>query len=348
MEYVRPAYEVVIRSPNGKEFTVKKLDGKTGNTEGLVTSLSLTESRNQLARRATIRMYNRYIDKHGYPSKLFPVRSQVFIYAKGGGKTKREEVFRGYVWDTDYSLGNGVQLTLTCYDNMIYFMNSQILTYFSKGKRTEEIVKTLLERRGVKLTYDYSSITHPKLPLSGTLADVLTSDLLDEVQKKKGTKYSIKSHKGRIYIDKQGANRIVYQITRGDGGIMISYNKSVTMDGMVTRVVIAGKSDEDGKRKIEAKKERNRKTYGTLSRVIYKDGDTKLSEAKEEAKYILDENALPQKEYDITALDIPWIRKGDRVRVELNRETLHQYVVNEISHNCDQGTMTLNVRFLKK
>ena len=68
MEYVRPAYEVVIRSPNGKEFTVKKLDGKTGNTEGLVTSLSLTESRNQLARRATIRMYNRYIDKHGYPS----------------------------------------------------------------------------------------------------------------------------------------------------------------------------------------------------------------------------------------------------------------------------------------
>ena len=96
------------------------------------------------------------------------------------------------------------------------------------------------------------------------------------------------------------------------------------------------------------KRRRNGTGRRTASRVIYKDGDTKLSEAKEEAKYILDENALPQKEYDITALDIPWIRKGDRVRVELNRETLHQYVVNEISHNCDQGTMTLNVRFLKK
>ena len=99
---------------------------------------------------------------------------------------------------------------------------------------------------------------------------------------------------------------------------------------------------------MEARKERNRKTYGTLTRVIYKDGDTKLSEAKEEAKHILDESALPRKEYDITALDIPWIRKGDRVRIELNKGKEHDYVVNEISHNCDQGTMTMNVRRMKK
>lgn len=348
MKYERPVYEVVIKTPDGNQFTVKKLNVKTGETEGLVTSLSLTESRNQLAQKAVIRLYNRHIDKYGYPSQMFSVRSRVFIYAEGAGKTKKTEVFRGYVWDTDYSLGNGTQLTLTCYDNMIYFMNSQILTYFSKGKRTEDIVKTLMERRGVKLTYRYSSITHPKLPLSGTLADVLTSELLDEVQKKKGTKYNIKSHKGRIYIDKQGANETVYRITRGDEGIMSSYSRSVTMDGMVTNVLIAGKSDDNGKRKVEARKERNRKTYGTLTRVIYKDGDTKLSEAKEEAKHILDESALPRKEYDITALDIPWIRKGDRVRIELNKGKEHDYVVNEISHDCDQGTMTMNVRRMKK
>ena len=129
---------------------------------------------------------------------------------------------------------------------------------------------------------------------------------------------------------------------------MSSYSRSVTMDGMVTNVLIAGKSDDNGKRKVEARKERNRKTYGTLTRVIYKDGDTKLSEAKEEAKHILDESALPRKEYDITALDIPWIRKGDRVRIELNKGKEHDYVVNEISHDCDQGTMTMNVRRMKK
>ncbi|NBH61540.1 hypothetical protein D1155_07750 [Anaerotruncus sp. 80] len=338
MNYEIPTYKVVVKSP----------DGKTFDTAGIITGLTLTESKSQLAQRATIRMFNRYISKHGYPSNLFPVRSRVFIYAKGGGKTKREEVFRGYVWDTDYSLGNGTQLTLTCYDNMIYFMNSQILTYFSKGKSTKEIVKTLMERRGVKLTYNYSSITHPKLPLSGTLADVLTSELLDEVQKKKGVKYVVKSKKGKIYIDKQGSNEKAYCISRGSQSIMQSYNRSVTMDGMVTSVIIAGKSDENGKRKIEERVDKNRKTYGTLAKIIYKDEDTKLSEVKKEANYILDENATPQREYEVTALDIPWIRKGDRVRIEFNKGTYHDCVVNEITHNCDQATMTLNVRRMKK
>lgn len=338
MNYEIPTYKVVVKSP----------DGKTFDAAGIITGLTLTESKSQLAQRATIRMFNRYISKHGYPSNLFPVRSRVFIYAKGGGKTKREEVFRGYVWDTDYSLGNGTQLTLTCYDNMIYFMNSQILTYFSKGKSTKEIVKTLMERRGVKLTYNYSSITHPKLPLSGTLADVLTSELLDEVQKKKGVKYVVKSKKGKIYIDKQGSNEKAYCISRGTQSIMQSYNRSVTMDGMVTSVIIAGKSDENGKRKIEERVDKNRKTYGTLAKIIYKDEDTKLSEVKKEANYILDENATPQREYEVTALDIPWIRKGDRVRIEFNKGTYHDCVVNEITHNCDQATMTLNVRRMKK
>ncbi|NCE99990.1 hypothetical protein [Emergencia sp. 1XD21-10] len=338
MNYEIPTYKVVVKSP----------DGKTFDTAGIITGLTLTESKSQLAQRATIRMFNRYISKHGYPSNLFPVRSRVFIYAKGGGKTKREEVFRGYVWDTDYSLGNGTQLTLTCYDNMIYFMNSQILTYFSKGKSTKEIVKTLMERRGVKLTYNYSSITHPKLPLSGTLADVLTSELLDEVQKKKGVKYVVKSKKGKIYIDKQGSNEKAYCISRGSQSIMQSYNRSVTMDGMVTSVIIAGKSDENGKRKIEERVDKNRKTYGTLAKIIYKDEDTKLSEVKKEANYILDENATPQREYEVTALDVPWIRKGDRVRIEFNKGTYHDCVVNEITHNCDQATMTLNVRRMKK
>ena len=338
MNYEIPTYKVVVKSP----------DGKTFDTAGIITGLTLTESKSQLAQRATIRMFNRYISKHGYPSNLFPVRSRVFIYAKGGGKTKREEVFRGYVWDSDYSLGYGTQLTLTCYDNMIYFMNSQILTYFSKGKSTKEIVKTLMERRGVKLTYNYSSITHPKLPLTGTLADVLTSELLDEVQKKKGVKYVVKSKKGKIYIDKQGSNEKAYCISRGTQSIMQSYNRSVTMDGMVTSVIIAGKSDENGKRKIEERVDKNRKTYGTLAKIIYKDEDTKLSEMKKEANYILDENATPQREYEVTALDIPWIRKGDRVRIEFNKGTYHDCVVNEITHNCDQATMTLNVRRMKK
>ena len=42
MKYERPVYEVVIKTPDGNQFTVKKLNVKTGETEGLVTSLFLS------------------------------------------------------------------------------------------------------------------------------------------------------------------------------------------------------------------------------------------------------------------------------------------------------------------
>lgn len=340
-------YSVVILPPKGKKYVVKAMSASRDEPANLVTSLTLTEPKGQLAQRATIKMFNRYIDGRGYPSNLFPVKSRVFIYAKGVGEDKGKEVFRGYIWETNYTRADSSELTLTCYDNLIYFMNSEAIHYFSKGKKTKDIVGAVLKKRGVKYNYNYSNITHPKLPLSGNLADILTSKVLDEAKKKMGTRYVIKSVKDVVHIDREGSNQSIYRIPRGEQGLLLQYSRSVTMDGMVTNVVVTGKTDEEGKTKVETKVPRNKSTYGTLTRIIHKDEDTKLSEIKKEAKYILDENALPHKEYDITAMDIPWIRKGDRIKVEFNKGTFHSCIVNEITHNGNNNTMTLNVRRLK-
>ena len=88
----------------------------------------------------------------------------------------------------------------------------------------------------------------------------------------------------------------------------------------------------------------NRNKYGTLTKVVHKDEDTKLSEMKDEAKYILDENGAPHKEYDVTAMDIPWIRKGDKISLELSKGTYFSCIVEEITHKCDNSTMELNVK----
>ena len=348
MVYYRPMYSVVVIPPKGKKYVVKAMSASRGEAANLVTGLTLTEPKGQLAQRATIKMFNSKIDGHGYPSSLFPVKSRVFIYAKGAGVDKGKEVFRGYVWESNYTRSGSNELTLTCYDNLIYFMNSEALHYFSKGKKTKDVVSTILKKRGVKLKYNYSNIIHPKLPLSGTLADILTSRVLDETKKKTHTKYVIRSIKDVVHIDKEGSNQTVYRIPRGDNGLLIQYARLVTMDGMVTNVVVTGKTDEKGKTKVEAKVPRHKEDYGTLTRIINKDQDTKLSEIKEEAKYILDENSLPHKDYDITAMDIPWIRKGDRISVEFHEGTFHGCIVNEITHNGDDNTMNLNVRRLKK
>lgn len=347
MNYEKPMYSVLIITPKGTKYYVKKMG--TSLNSNLLTGLSLSEAKGQIAQKAVVRMFNRSMAGHGYPSSIFSVRSRVFIYAKGGGKSKTTEVFRGYIWSVDHNVGaKGSEVTFTCYNNLIYLMNSETLYYFSKGKTTKEILTTLFKKKGIKYKYNYLSITHPKLPISGSLADVMTSKLLDEVEKKRGTKYVVRGEKDAIVIDKTGSNKSVYRISRGTSGIMINYSKSVTMEGMVTKVIIAGKTDENQKTKVESTVKRNTKTYGTLAKIISKDGDTTEAEIEKEAKSILDDNATPHKNYDITALDIPWIRKGDRISAEFNRGTYHGCIVEEITHNTEDLTMTMSVRVLKK
>ena len=65
MLYYRPMYSVVVIPPKGKKYVVKAMSSSRGEATNLVTSLTLTESKGQLAQRATIKMFNRYIDGLG-------------------------------------------------------------------------------------------------------------------------------------------------------------------------------------------------------------------------------------------------------------------------------------------
>lgn len=348
MEYTPPKYSVAIVSPDGTRYVIKKIDDEKESESNIVVSLTLSEPENQIAQRVMIKVFNQYIEGKGYPSTLFPVKSRVFVYAIGVGVDDIKEVFRGYVWDgqLNISVSNGTQYTMECYDNLIYFMNSRISEYFSKGKSTKTIVTSLCKKRGISVNYDYTSKTHPKMPLSGTLANVLTEDILDTVIVKQGSKYVLRSIKDTLHVIAQGTNTPIYKISRGEQGIMLTWSRRITMDGMITKVVITGKTDDDGKTKIEATATKNTSKYGTLQTVISKNEDTTLAEAKKEAQNILDDNAEPFKEYDISALDIPWIRKGDRISAEFNKGTFVAAIVKEITHNCDDGTMDMVVRRL--
>lgn len=341
MDYIKPEYSVTIVTPDKTRYYVKQM-GKAAN---LVTGLELSEPDRQLAQKAVIKLANFKIPgaNGGYPSNLFQVRSRVFIYAKGAGKTKGEEVFRGFIWETRYSRSAERELELTCYDNLIYLMKSEVSMFFSKGKSTKAIVASICGKWGIKHKYNYVSITHPKLPLSGSLADVLASDVLDKVKKKKGTEYVIRSTKDVMEIAAVGKNQTIYQIDRAGRGIQLDFTKTVTMDEMATKVVIVGKTDKKGKAKIEATLKKNTKEYGTLQKVIHKDEDTKLKEVKAEAQELLKEHAVPDVQFDVRSLDIPWIRKGDKVQICFGT-SMTTCIVKAITHHATEGTMDLEVK----
>lgn len=324
-----PRYKVAIISGNTRY-----------NVTNAITKITRNENDGELAQRVSVTLAN--VDVAGKRlSDIFDVRNRVFVYADDGIK-KDEEVFRGFVWEKSNVHKKTKDLTLTCYDNLIYFQESEEYQFFSAGYSTKSICGTLCGKWGVKLNYNYESITHPKLPLRGNLADIFLSDLLDEVKKKKGKKYVMRSIKDEVNIDSVGSNKTIYNLYGGKDGNVTDTESTKTMQGMVTKVVILGQEDDNERAPVKDTVNGNTSTYGTLQKILSVGSGTTLSEVKTEAKELISESGKPREYFSITAVDIPWIRKGDKVKVSAGDMSGH-FIVTSIAHYGSDKTMTVEV-----
>lgn len=304
-----------------------------------ITQLSPRENDGEIAQHVSIVLANIQVDSQ-YLSDIFDVRDRVYVYADDGDGKK--EVFRGYIWARPYSNKLKKELELSCYDNLIYFQESEEYQYFSAGYSTKSICNTICGNWGVQLEYTYSSITHPKLPLRGNLADIFLSDLLGEVKKKTGAKFVIRSTKDIVQIAPVGSNTKIYKLYAGKDGNAISTNSEKTMQGMITKVKIIGKEDDNDRAPVEATVNGNTSAYGTLQKVINVSSGTTLAEAKQEADELIKEKGKPFEKYSITAVDIPWIRKGDKVEIEAG-DLSGFFIVLGIQHSVTDKAMALEV-----
>lgn len=314
-----------MTSVSKPEYTVYVVSGSTKyNITPAVESIDISDRNKQMAKCVTIQLMNQKVgDK--WLSSILGVVDRVFLHANDG--EKNEEVFRGFVWDDGYksSLSDRT-LQLKCYDNLIYFQESDHSAYFSSGKSTEAVCKALCNDWGVKLNYSYGSITHSKLPLRGNLADIFTADVLDLVKDRTGKKYVILSEKDVMQVKPVGSNTTIYHFIAGQNAVMTS--SVCTMDGVVTKVIILGKADDNDRRPVEATVSGDTAKYGTLQRTINRDENTSLADAKKDGQNII-KDGKPKREYELTAPDIPWIRKGDKVRVD-SGDMVGYYIVTAI------------------
>ena len=322
-----PEYKVAIIDLNGTRYDV---------TPALV-DLMLSEKEGEIAQKANITIANVQVDGKNLTS-IVQVKCRVFVYADTGEKSA--EVFRGFVWERPYRSDKEKLLSLVCYDNLIYFQKSEDYQYFSAGLSTASICNTLCSKWGVKLQYKTDSITHPKLPLRGRLSDIFLEDLLAEVKKKKGTKSVMRSIQDVIHIDKFGSNSEVYQFTRREGGNTLFTQSSVSMDNMVTKVIILGKEDANDRAPVSATVIGNTAAYGTLQRVLTATTGTSLADAKAEANELLKENGKPERNFSISAVDIPWLRKGDKINVKAG-DMVGDFYVLGVTHDAVKKTMEM-------
>ena len=314
------------------EYSVHIVSGTTKyNVTNAVTSQDRAEPKGQIAQRVTLQLANVKVGDNLLSSLLKP-RDRVFIYANDG--SKEDEVFRGYLWArarTD-SLTEK-EIRYTCYDNLIYFQESEDSLYFTAGKSTKDVMSSICSKWGVKLQYTYDSITHEKMPLRGALADIFTKDILDLVKKRTKKKYVILSEKDTLCVKTAGSNTTYYRFEAGKNVTRTA--SGWTMDGIITKVVITGKADDDKREPIEATVSGKTGEYGTVQKLQKKDENTSLEDAKIEAQNTIDENGEPKWEYEITAPDVPWIRRGDKIYVSAG-ELSGFFIITDIDRTIDQ------------
>lgn len=325
---VYPIYNLKIVTKNGKTYSLKKV----------TTDLNLSEYEKDLAQKVSISLAN-IKTADGYLTGLLGVRDRVYVTADTGSGYK--EVFRGFLWDKNYESAVAKTLSIVSYDNLIYLQNSKDSFYFSSGKNTKDIISSICNKWGIKLVFNYESITHSKKILRCQYISDSIIEILDEVKKKTGKRYTIYSENDVMHIETMGQNTTVYGIKKKKN---ISRVKTTeTLDGMVTKVVITGKKDKNDREPILATVTGNISEYGTLQDMISKDEDTTLEKAKSEAKQILNEKGKPERTYSLEdVVDNPLVRKGHKVSVDAGN-LKGDFLVLSVEHDAMNRAMSLEV-----
>lgn len=325
----KPVYYIYSIDKSGRKYNLKNV----------TTSLNISHGEKDLAAKASITIVNAKVDGIGtHLSSLVNLGDDIYIHADIGGGA--QEVLRGIVWTKNYESDLKKEINLVVYDHLIFLQKSKDNFYFQAGMSTQDIVSTICGKWGVGLNYSYDSIVHPKLPIrSKGICDSII-EVLDAAKKQTGNKYVIYSAQNVLHIGHINQNQKVYSIRKLQNASSVKTEE--TMDGMVTKVVITGKENNENKSPVLATVAGDTGSYGTLQEVISKDTDTSLSETKKEADEILKEKGSPFKLKTVVGIDNPFIRKGDAVRIEGG--TLNStYTVLSIDHDAKSRTMIVEV-----
>lgn len=313
-------------------------DGRQLHLENVAENIAWEENKSELAVRLNLTL--RDIEFEGSRlSEQLALCTVVYLHATWSGDSPETEIFRGQIWEWEHSETNNDAIIVTCYDLLYYLQKSTDSKYYAKGKKTGAICKSILNSWGVPMA-DYAGpiATHPKILYKNKAISAMLTETLEKAKDKTGITGIIRAVEGECHIVTRGSNETIYNFTADSS--LISVSDKYSMVNLVTRVVVTGKDDGNGKPKVAATVNGSTE-YGILQ-TVKSMGDSSISEAKNEAQKLLDEKGKPERTVSLTAPDIPTLRKGDLIHVETDKMNGYFYV-NGVSHNATAATMQMEV-----
>lgn len=320
-------YSVMVVAKDGTEY----------NIDEFIQELGWDENENELATKISFRARNDKTSK-GYISNLCEMGCTVIVFANAGSGKK--EVARGRIvsWKNSRSVDYH-DTEIVCYDDLYNLQKSQDYFFFASGKTAKARIRQVLERWNVPIgEYDGPKCRLGKKKYEAAYLSDILIDILKKAARKTGTKYIMRSVQGRVEVVKKGSNKNVYEF---DTQNSVSREKTKSTADMVTRVKIIGKNKKAKKAKKIAVV--NGKTsYGVRQKIYNKEDEESVKEAKKTAEGILKKDGDIKVEGRVVAPDVPFLRKGDKVRMSF-RTLKGYYYVTSVSHDADTKTMTMTV-----
>ena len=323
------SYSVTLINTSKKKFRINKV----------ITDLNWSEQESEIATKISFKAANEKTAK-GCLSSLCKAGSTIIIKASDGHKT--EEVARGKALNLRRNKTNtGHTYEVIAYDMLYNLQKSQDYFLFAKGNTAKKRITQILEKWSVPIgKYD-----GPKCRLGSKkyearyIADMIL-DILKKAGRKDGKKYIIRSADGKVEIVKRGSNKTVYVFDEKNS---MSLDQTQNAQDIVTKVKIVSKGKDSKTPKTVAVVKGDTKKFGTLQEVLNKEDDESVSEAKKTAKGILKSRGKVKNEGRIQTIDVPFMRKGDKVKLSMGALKGYYYVTS-ISHDADSRTMTMTVR----
>ena len=262
----------------------------------------------------------------------------IFVYANIGDEQK--EMVRGTVekWSPIYTNGNSA-LDIEAYDEMHPLRKNEDYAYFTDGVTTKAMITQILGKWGVPYDYKGPDITHNKMVFKKSYLSDMLQKIFDDVKQKGGGVYFARAKEGKVEIIARGANEDIYHFDEKDNAV--SAKDSFDSGSIVTRVIVIGKTDEEGHQAIEATVE-GKTEFGIRQAIVERQHSKSLEQATEAANQLLRERGALKRKTTITAPDLPFLRKGDRIRVRAGT-VLGYFFVKSVRHNAEDQKMTLEI-----
>lgn len=299
----------------------------------LVESISLEESLDEIAYRATVNLM--------VPPDFPGVQPGQEIRVSGIPFRGSDMVYLlhpGVVWECENSYRGADRLTITMYDRTIYLSKSEDEYLFPAGQTASQRLEKYAADWNIALHQipDTAYTLSKKVYRTQSIYAMLTADL-KETARKGGALYRPRMTPNGLELFRIGGNETVWALEPSSN--IESLTQRRTLEGTITKVKVLGKEENpESATEILAVESQDTDRYGTLQKVVMDSDITTVSEAVTAAKGYL---SGIQETFSVSAIDINTIRAGDRVHLAGSGMDL---IVTSVRHELGTpGKMTLEL-----